>query len=116
MVMRDDPDFMHQITLDLAAREAARRILGVAENASSEQLKKAYRIAAKQHHPDHNASSPEADRIFKLIRCAYELLAFDKACHAFPSITTYRHVPEDDNYRLENAWGYFCWWREKFFG
>jgi DnaJ-domain-containing protein 1 len=44
--MRDDPDFMRRINLDLAARKAACRILDVTEDADPEQLKRAYRIAA----------------------------------------------------------------------
>jgi hypothetical protein len=115
--MRDDPDFMERINRDLAARKAARRILDVAEDADQEQLKRAYRIAAAQHHPDHNGNTTEANRMFTLIQCAYELLAFEKPCDKLlAEIDSWPGVPEDDTYKLDNPWGHFCWWREKFFG
>jgi len=114
--MRDDPDFMERINRDLAARKAARRILDVEEDADEAQLKKAYRIAAVRHHPDRNENTAEANRTFTLVRCAYELLAFDKPCdELLAEIDSWPGVPEDDKYRLDNPWGHFCWWREKYF-
>jgi len=108
---------MERINRDLAARKAARWILGVAENVGAEHLKRAYRKAAIEHHPDHKGNSAEANRRFALIQCAYELLAFDKPCDELLARTdSWSNVPENDKYRLENRWGHFCWWREKFFG
>jgi hypothetical protein len=115
--MKDDPDFMRRISLDLAARKAACRILNVEEDADLEQLKRAYRIAAIRHHPDHNGDTAEANRMFALIKCAYDLLAFDKPCNKLlAEIDSWPGVPEDDKYKLDDPWGHFCWWREKFFG
>ncbi len=115
--MRHDPDFMAKINLDLAARKSARRTLDVRENADLDELKRAYRMAAIQYHPDHNANTEEANRKFALIKCAYELLAFDKPCDALlEEMDSRPDVPEDDKYKLDSTWGHFCWWREKFFG
>jgi len=115
--MRDDPDFMGRISLDLAARKAACRILDVEEDTGPEQLKRAYRIAAIRHHPDHNGNTVDANRMFTLIKCAYDLLAFDKPCNELlAEIDSWPGVPESDKYKLDNPWGHFCWWREKFFG
>lgn len=47
--------------------------LGVSENASSAEIKKAYRTLAKKYHPDMN-KSPEAEEKFKEINAAYEVL------------------------------------------
>ena len=114
--MKHDPNFMEKLTRDLEARKAACKILEVAATADEEQLKKAYRRAAIKYHPDHNASSPESNKKFTLIKCAYELLAFDKSCDkVLEEINSWPGVPEDSNYRLENRWGHFLWWREKFF-
>jgi hypothetical protein len=114
--MRDDPDFMTRISLDLAARTAACRILEVGEDADQQQLRRAYRIAALQYHPDHNGGTAAANRMFTLIKCAYELLAFDRPCDMLlAQVGAWRKVPEDDTYRLDNSWGHFCWWRERFF-
>jgi hypothetical protein len=114
--MKHDPDFMEKITRDLEARKAANRSLDVSESADMNELKKAYRKAATKYHPDHNGSTPEANKRFVLIKCAYELLAFDKPCDKLlEEINSWPGVPEDGKYRLENPWGHFLWWREKFF-
>jgi len=114
--MKHDPDFMEKITRDMEARKAAGRILDVSESADRNELKKAYRKAAAKYHPDHNGNTPEANQRFVLIKCAYELLAFDKPCEKIlEEINSWPGVPEDGKYRLENPWGHFLWWREKFF-
>jgi molecular chaperone DnaJ len=48
-------------------------ILGVSRNATSEEIKKAFRKLAFQCHPDHN-SDPEATEQFKEVNEAYEVL------------------------------------------
>jgi molecular chaperone DnaJ len=49
-------------------------ILGVPKNADAEQIKKAYRKLAMEHHPDRNSGSPEAEERFKELSEAYEVL------------------------------------------
>ena len=49
-------------------------ILGVSENASQDDIKKAYRKLAKQFHPDKNLDNPQASARFKEISEAYETL------------------------------------------
>jgi len=63
-------------------------VLGVSKDASQEELKKAYRKQALQWHPDRN-KSPEAEKRFKEINEAYEVLsdgekkaAYDQFGHA----------------------------------
>jgi molecular chaperone DnaJ len=51
------------------------KILGVAENASDDDLKKAYRKLAKQYHPDANAGDKDAENKFKEISEAYSVLS-----------------------------------------
>jgi hypothetical protein len=115
--MKHDYDFAEKITRDLEARRAARKILDVEENASKEALKKAYRQATLKYHPDHNPDDSDAHRKFTLIKCAYELLAKDKPCdRLLEEIHSWLGVPEDGEYKLDNPWGYFLWWREKYFG
>ncbi len=48
--------------------------LGVAKNASEDDLKKAYRKLAMQYHPDRNAGNAEAEKKFKAISEAYDVL------------------------------------------
>ncbi len=48
--------------------------LGVSENATQDEIKKAYRKLARKYHPDIN-KSPEAQEKFKEINAAYEVLS-----------------------------------------
>lgn len=50
-------------------------ILGVERNASADQIKKAYRKAAKKYHPDLNPGDKQAEMTFKEVNLAYEVLS-----------------------------------------
>ena len=50
-------------------------LLGVARDASAEDIKKAYRRAALQHHPDRNPGDPAAEAQFKAVTEAYQVLS-----------------------------------------
>jgi len=49
-------------------------VLGISRGATQEEIKKAYRKCALQHHPDRNPGDPEAEKRFKEISEAYEVL------------------------------------------
>jgi molecular chaperone DnaJ len=49
-------------------------VLGVNRDASEEDVKKAYRKLAMQHHPDRNPDNPKAEEKFKEAKEAYEVL------------------------------------------
>lgn len=49
--------------------------LGVSRTATAEEIKRAYRRMARQHHPDANPDDPEAEARFKEIARAYEVLS-----------------------------------------
>ncbi|PJA42717.1 MAG: molecular chaperone DnaJ, partial [Lysobacterales bacterium CG_4_9_14_3_um_filter_62_6] len=50
-------------------------VLGVAKNASEEDIKKSYRRLAMKHHPDRNAGDKTAESQFKEAKEAYEVLS-----------------------------------------
>lgn len=113
---KDNYDFRERIIRDLEARRAARKVLGVEEGVNKEVLKKAYRRASFKCHPDHNPNDADAHKKFLMVKCAYELLAKDEPCDMLlEEIKSWPGVPEDDKYKLDNPWGHFLWWREKFF-
>ncbi len=58
-------------------------ILGVAKNATADDIKKAYRKLAMKYHPDRNPGSKEAEEKFKEAKEAYEILAEDDKRQAY---------------------------------
>jgi molecular chaperone DnaJ len=50
-------------------------VLGVAKNASDDEIKKAYRKLARQHHPDRNPDDARAEEQFKEVQSAYDVLS-----------------------------------------
>lgn len=50
-------------------------VLGVPRDASDDDIKKAFRNLARQHHPDVNQDDPEAGERFRVIAEAYEVLS-----------------------------------------
>lgn len=58
----------------MAAQRDYYEVLGVARNASDEEIKKAFRKLAFQYHPDHNREA-NAEEKFKEINEAYEVLS-----------------------------------------
>ncbi|KIL64242.1 hypothetical protein M378DRAFT_106405 [Amanita muscaria Koide BX008] len=49
-------------------------LLGIAPNATEDDIKKAYRKKAKEHHPDKNINNPDASQKFQEMLAAYEIL------------------------------------------
>lgn len=58
----------------MAAKRDYYEILGVARDATDDQIKQAYRKLALQFHPDRNKNNPEAEEKFKEATEAYEVL------------------------------------------
>lgn len=69
-------------------------ILGLAKNASDEDIKKAYRKLAMKHHPDRNPDSKGAEDKFKEAKEAYEMLSDPQKREAYDR---YGHAGVDPN-------------------
>ena len=52
-------------------------VLGVASDASSSDIKSAYRKLARELHPDHNPDNPKAEDRFKEVSEAFAVLSDD---------------------------------------
>jgi curved DNA-binding protein len=71
------------------------QILGVPRSASQEEIQRAYRKLAREHHPDVN-SDPAAENRFKEISEAYNVLSDPQTRRRYDAFgSDFRQVPED---------------------
>lgn len=61
-------------------------VLGVAEDASAQDIKKAYRNLAREFHPDKNPDNPAAEERFKQIQQAYDVLGKEDKRREYDSV------------------------------
>ncbi len=66
------------------------KILGVTQKTNKADIKKKYRVLAKQYHPDTNLGSKAAEDKFKIISEAYEILSDTKKRKAYDRERAYR--------------------------
>ncbi len=67
----------------MASKRDYYEILGLERDASSDEIKKAYRKLALKHHPDKNQGNGEAEEKFKEINEAYSVLCDDEKRAAY---------------------------------
>jgi preprotein translocase subunit Sec63 len=108
--------FQADLRCELGRTRRAREILGVCEDASPDDIKRAWRKACLEMHPDRNPGDPDAPKRFRLAYCAYRCLTDGKLCKELLSETEdSADVPGNCKYNLANPWGFYLWWRERFF-
>ena len=67
----------------MASKRDYYEVLGLARDASEEEIKKSYRKLAMKHHPDRNPDNPKAEEQFKEAKEAYETLSDDQKRAAY---------------------------------
>jgi curved DNA-binding protein len=80
------------------------KILGVDRKASEEDIRKAYRDLAKQHHPDRNPDNKQAEERFKEINEAYQVLSDPKKRQHYDRLGS-----DYSNWQRRGAPGDFNW-------
>jgi len=79
-------------------------VLGVEKSAGEDEIKRAYRTAAKKYHPDLHPNDKEAEAKFKEVNEAYEVLS-DKEKRA--RYDQFGHAGVDPNYGAGSGFGGF---------
>lgn len=74
-------------------------ILGLKENASEDDIKKAFRKLAAEHHPDKNAGNKESEEKFKRINSAYQELTNPKQEREVPFNNSRNYTDPFDFFR-----------------
>ncbi len=78
-------------------------VLGVARNASDDEIKKSYRKLAMKYHPDRNSGNKDAEEQFKEVKEAYEMLSDAQKRAAYDQ---YGHSGVDPNMGAGGAQGF----------
>ncbi len=110
-----DRDWQEDLRLWERRNTTARQILGVSDSDGVEAIKRAWRNLSLKHHPDRNEVSRESHERFILVNSAYRCLTKGKDCEQLDVISQRPEEETHGKYQMDNPWGYFAWWREKYF-
>ncbi|KAL8231914.1 hypothetical protein R6Q57_001692 [Mikania cordata] len=82
------------------------QVLGVTQNASRDEIKKAFHALAKKYHPDANKNNPSAKRKFQEIREAYEVLQDSEKRAEYDMAMQQSRDRENTNYSSRGTGGF----------
>jgi len=83
------------------------QILGLAKNASAEDIKKAYRKLARKHHPDLNPNDKEAHKKFQQLNEANEVLSDPEKRKKYDQYgKDWQHAEQFENARQQSGGNY----------
>ena len=109
-------DWQAEISLLQERERKAQAILGVSEAADKQDIHRAFRRASLSLHPDMSSGDVDSSRRFHLACCAYKFLTEGEACTALDELDAPPPLQTHGKYRMDNPWGYWCWWRACYFG
>jgi|SRR5579871_3196852 len=83
------------------------KILGVTKDSTADEIKKAYRKLARQHHPDLNPNNPEAGKRFQQINEANEVLSDPEKRKKYDQYgKDWKHAEQFEQARQQEARGH----------
>lgn len=71
------------------------QIFGISQTASQIEIKKAYRLLAKQYHPDKHQGNPQYDSKFKQINSIYETLSDPIRRSHYDQLLSYKNMANE---------------------
>lgn len=113
--MKNRDNWQEELKTLIRREKKARQILGVGEMDGVEKIKQAWRELVFQYHPDRNNGSLESQQMFVLVNAAYNCLTRKQDCEVMDTPPAQDGTLVDGKYILNNSWGYFLWWRDKYF-
>ncbi len=119
----DETKFQKDIEKYKKTAALARKILGVGENADHDEIKKAYWKLAMKYHPDRFVDDAKAmvenRKRFENIQAAYDFLLKGKDWNPQKTYASTGESSDSnrdkEGYKTDSKWGYFLWWRDRFF-
>lgn len=111
-----DHDWQDKILRARERERKARAILGVSDDACEKSIRQAFCKIARETHPDGKPPSEASGRRFDIACRAYRLLTDGEDFAELDDIGLSSDAPAGHEYNLNNAWGYWCWWRDTYLG
>jgi len=105
----DEPSFQADVRCQLELRNCAKKVLGVGDDASADDIKLAWGKACLEMLPDRNPGDPDAHKKFCLVHCACHCLTDGRLCKELLGETkASADLSPNGKYNLANPWGLYA--------